>query len=138
LVQGLGSKDSVSSPTFTLSKIYKAKDLQINHYDLYRLGQPGIIKDEVQESLENPKAITIIEWSGIVKESLPRTRFSIKFSPVAADSNERDIEITYPPAYEGIVKQLQTNWKEPMKESLSSCKLTGKKSGREYPLPSDR
>lgn len=112
MARGLGSNDTVSSPTFTLSKEYKAKEALINHYDLYRLGQPGIMKDEVRESLENPKAITIIEWSGELKEALPDTRFAIKFSPVATNQDERDIEISYPLALEVIVKRLQTNWKE--------------------------
>jgi len=45
LAAGAGSKDAVSSPTFTLKKIYRAGELHIYHYDFYRLNEPGILKD---------------------------------------------------------------------------------------------
>src|SRR5258708_8291303 len=68
LVRGLGSKDTVSSPTFTLNKIYKAKDMQIHHFDFYRLSDAGIVADQLAESLEDPSVITVVEWSDIVQE----------------------------------------------------------------------
>src|SRR5260221_5452139 len=60
LAKGLGSKDTVTSPTFTLSKIYKAKNgKQIHHYDFYRLNEAGIMRDELAESLQSQNAITV-------------------------------------------------------------------------------
>src|SRR3989344_4645507 len=61
LARGLGSNDTVSSPTFTLSKIYKVKNgLEIHHFDFYRLSDAGIMADQLAESLEDPKVITIV------------------------------------------------------------------------------
>jgi len=37
LARGLGSADVVSSPTFTVSKVYKADKLELHHFDFYRL-----------------------------------------------------------------------------------------------------
>lgn len=112
LVRGLGSRDVVSSPTFTLNKVYRAKDINVDHYDFYRLSEPGIVLDQLRESINNPKTITVIEWSDTVKNVLPASKIVIKFSPAASDINERNIEISYAQEYENLINMLQTNLKE--------------------------
>lgn len=113
LAKGLGSKDVVASPTFTLNKIYHGRgDLEIHHFDFYRLHEPGIMQAHVSESLGNPKVITVIEWSGIVQDLLPLERFSIKFEPTATDPDERQITIKYPSDFEGAMRTIETAWAE--------------------------
>lgn len=113
LVQGLGSNDIVSSPTFTINKIYKAKNgLEIHHFDFYRLNEPGIIADQLAESLNNPKVITVIEWSDIVKDVLPEDRLAIEFKPVNLREEERQITISYPESHTAIVKSVENGWIE--------------------------
>jgi tRNA threonylcarbamoyladenosine biosynthesis protein TsaE len=62
IAAGLGYGGSVTSPTFTLSNIYKLDDGQeLHHYDLYRLGVGGVLLDELVEDLQDERVITIIE-----------------------------------------------------------------------------
>src|SRR3989344_4647612 len=50
LVKGFGSQDVVTSPTFTLNKVYQGRDgQQIHHFDFYRLSEPGIVADQLAE-----------------------------------------------------------------------------------------
>ena len=112
LARGLGSKNAVSSPTFTLNKIYKAKKAEIHHYDFYRLHEAGIMSDELAESLQNPKVITVVEWSDIVQNVLPDDRFSIEFKPTANNPEEREISISYPETIAAVVRKLETVWQE--------------------------
>lgn len=112
LAAGVGSSDTVSSPTFTLKKIYKAGDKQIYHYDFYRLNDPGIMRDELAESIDDPGALTVIEWSSIVKDVLPKDYIAIELTPTATDPDERVIRIQYPEKYESIIKKLQTEFQE--------------------------
>jgi tRNA threonylcarbamoyladenosine biosynthesis protein TsaE len=112
LARGAGSKDRVSSPTFTLSRIYQAKKFEIHHFDFYRLDDPGILRDQLAESLDNPKAVTVVEWADIVKDVLPEDRLSIEFKPVANSSEERQITISYPEAQTKLITQLKTDWAE--------------------------
>lgn len=114
LARGAGSKDRVSSPTFTLSRIYQAKDFDIHHFDFYRLNDPGILRDQLAESISNPQTLTVIEWADIVKDVLPNDRISIEFKPMANSSEERQITISYPESASGIISQLETNWTEAM------------------------
>jgi len=110
LVRGLGSSDRVSSPTFTLNKIYGAEDLEIHHFDFYRLSDPGVVSDQLEESLQNSRVVTVVEWSDIVRGVLPDERLIIEFKPVADDPDERQIQIHYPETLASLIEELQTGF----------------------------
>jgi len=112
LARGLGSHDKVSSPTFTLNRIYRAGDWQIHHFDFYRLNEPGVVAAQLEESLHDSKAITVIEWSNIVADVLPDGRLTIQFQMVGGEPDGRQIEIRYPESKIGLITQLETAWKE--------------------------
>lgn len=113
LARGLGSKDMVASPTFTLSKIYKVKNGQeIHHFDFYRLYDAGIMADQLTESLESSNVITVVEWGDVVQNVLPEEKLTIEFKPTANDSEEREIRISYPETKAALVRKLETSWQE--------------------------
>jgi tRNA threonylcarbamoyladenosine biosynthesis protein TsaE len=108
LVRGLGSKDRVGSPTFTLNKIYKADHVEIHHFDFYRLNAPGVVSDQLEESLQNSRVVTIVEWADIVKGVLPENRITIEFKPVADNEDERVVTFKVPPSKLEIIERLRT------------------------------
>jgi len=113
LVRGLGSKDKVSSPTFTLSRIYKADHLEIHHFDFYRLSEPGVVSDQLEESLQNSRVITVVEWSDIVQGVLLPDRLTIEFKPLQANVDERQIAISYPESRRKLIEGLEAALAEP-------------------------
>jgi tRNA threonylcarbamoyladenosine biosynthesis protein TsaE len=112
LAGGAGSKDNVTSPTFTLNRIYQAGDLQIHHFDFYRLNDPGILADQLAETVNDDKAVVVVEWADIVRDVLPAERLSIELKPVANDSQERQIDIKYPESKRQLITSLETLWQE--------------------------
>ena len=62
LVEALPGGDAaeVSSPSFTICNIYCTAP-QVRHFDLYRL-DPGTPDEALEESLDDPAALTIVEW----------------------------------------------------------------------------
>jgi tRNA threonylcarbamoyladenosine biosynthesis protein TsaE len=112
LVRGTGSRGHVASPTFTLNRVYQAKDLSIYHYDFYRLDDPGILAGQLAESIADGKAITIVEWADIVQDVLPAERIAIGFKPTAASPDERLITIRYPERFSGVIKELETDYQD--------------------------
>lgn len=112
LVRGAGSKGHVSSPTFTLNRVYQTKDFAIYHYDFYRLDDPGILADQLAESVSDDKAVSIIEWADIVKDVLPNERLTIKLEQTAANPDERLITIEYPQANRAMIVKLETEWQD--------------------------
>lgn len=80
LAKGLGIDEDVQSPSFTISRVYDARDgLQLAHYDFYRLNDAGIMKDELTETMRDAQTITVIEWADIVEGVLPAERLTIHF-----------------------------------------------------------
>jgi len=79
LARGAGSKDIVASPTFTISRIYRAGQRSIRHYDFYRLSEPGLMATELQESVGEAEDIVVIEWGDVVQSVLPDERVQITF-----------------------------------------------------------
>lgn len=77
--QGLMVDDDVQSPSFTISRVYTARDgLELHHYDFYRLQEAGVMKYELGESLENHSAVTVIEWADTVLDVLPDDHIVIR------------------------------------------------------------
>ncbi len=93
LAAGLGVQDPVTSPSFTVSKryaftpYYHARSTEQNnmqsaelvHYDFYRLDDPGIMRDELDETLAEPNSVVVVEWGGDVSDLLPGTKYRLEF-----------------------------------------------------------
>lgn len=95
LARGLGVDEDVQSPSFTISRVYDGRDgIVLAHYDFYRLGEAGILSEDLAESLHDDKTVTVIEWSGIVSDALPDDRIRISFMTTAED--RRLLEVTLP------------------------------------------
>lgn len=95
LAQGLGVSTPVTSPSFTLSKSYPLPSSgQLVHYDFYRLSDPGLMADDLTETLSDPSSIIVIEWGATIQNLLPEHRFSINLS--YNDDGSRTIRITTP------------------------------------------
>jgi tRNA threonylcarbamoyladenosine biosynthesis protein TsaE len=94
LAQGLGSKDTVRSPSFTLSNEYHAGKLTLYHFDFYRLKEPGIMRDELAEVLHDRRAVVAVEWPEIIEEVLPAEHLTIHIK--ATGENSRQFDFDYP------------------------------------------
>lgn len=82
LAKGMGVKEPVTSPSFTISKRYSGEKGNLIHYDFYRLDDPGIMAEDLAEALSEEKTIVVVEWAGEVKGILPenRTKIEIKLN----------------------------------------------------------
>jgi len=109
LARGAGSQDNVASPTFTLNRQYGAKGFLINHFDFYRLDEPGIMADQLAELFDSDN-VTVVEWSDVVEDILPEERLSIDIEPVAAAPDERRLTLHYPASMQELITNLKTEW----------------------------
>lgn len=74
LALGMGISEVVQSPTFTIERRYEVGDRQLAHYDFYRLNQPGLMRDELFETLQATDTVTAVEWNQQIQEILPADR----------------------------------------------------------------
>lgn len=79
LAKGLGIKEPITSPSFTISKAYALPSGgNLVHYDFYRLPDPGLMADDLRENLAGPKNVVVIEWGESVAELLPKNHYKIE------------------------------------------------------------
>lgn len=90
----MGSHDSVRSPSFTLSNVYQADNLTLYHFDFYRLDDPGILRNELAEVIEDPKAVIAVEWPDIASNVIPAEHVTLNIKPTG--ENSRRFEAQFP------------------------------------------
>lgn len=90
IAKALDINEPVQSPTFTISRVYDSpRGLRLAHYDFYRLGEAGIMGNEISEAVDND-SVVVVEWAGAVDGDLPEDRLAIKI--IATSEEERLVE----------------------------------------------
>ena len=90
IARALGINEPVQSPTFTISRVYDSpKGLRLAHYDFYRLGEAGIMGDEIREATDDD-SVVVVEWAGAVDDDLPKDRLVVKITTISEE--ERLVE----------------------------------------------
>ena len=80
---------SIKSPSFPILITYEVNNIEIYHYDLYRISNSNeLFELNIFENIEN--SITLIEWPEIILKKLKSKKyFSVKFDII--DSFSRKI-----------------------------------------------
>lgn len=89
-----GRGQDITSPTFTLLQTYSFNDVEVWHYDLYRLE----MEDELYElGLEDAflQAITLIEWPEKAGSLLPQSHLALSIN-FGKKETERDCVLQIP------------------------------------------
>jgi tRNA threonylcarbamoyladenosine biosynthesis protein TsaE len=91
IARGLGIKEEITSPTFTIISIYESTP-PLNHVDLYRLDREGELEDLGVEELLYGSGITVIEWPEKAASMLPDGTIFIDI--VLREDGTREINTT--------------------------------------------
>lgn len=94
LAKGLGIQEVVTSPSFTISKRYAFDGGELSHYDFYRLDNPGIMREEIAETLALPNSVVVVEWGQAVADLLPESKVHIEFK--LQDDGSREVQALGP------------------------------------------
>lgn len=85
--------NEISSPTFTIVNEYKNKDINIYHFDVYRLESSNEFYAIGGEEYFS-SGICIIEWGELIQDALPNDYIHISFEKDLNDENLRILNIT--------------------------------------------
>ena len=77
VASGLGIKEPVNSPTFTIVQEYEDGRMPFYHFDVYRIGDLEEMEEIGYDDYFFGNGICLIEWAELIQELLPETIISI-------------------------------------------------------------
>lgn len=90
LAKGLGIKQEVTSPTYTIIAVYQGK-LPLYHMDFYRMESSEEIELLGAEDYFYADGICLIEWSEKAADLLPEKHWTVQIKIL--DNDKREISI---------------------------------------------
>ncbi|MDD6734672.1 MAG: tRNA (adenosine(37)-N6)-threonylcarbamoyltransferase complex ATPase subunit type 1 TsaE [Lachnospiraceae bacterium] len=78
LAEGLGIKEDVNSPTFTILQIYEDGRIPLYHFDVYRIGDPEEMEEIGYEDYFFGQGVCLVEWANLIDELMPKETVSIR------------------------------------------------------------
>ena len=84
VADGLGIKEPISSPTFTIIQEYQEGRLPFYHFDVYRIGDVEEMEEIGYDDYFFGDGICLIEWANLIEEILPENVITLKI--------EKDLE----------------------------------------------
>ena len=92
IAEGLGIKDTISSPTFTIVKEYKSGRMPLYHFDVYRLGGTEEFYDIGGEEYLYGDGLCVIEWAEIIENAWPEKTTVVRIE-YGVNEGERIVNI---------------------------------------------
>ena len=94
VASGLGIREPVNSPTFTILQEYEGGRLPFYHFDVYRIGDIEEMEEIGYDDYFFGEGICLIEWAQLIKEILPENVISVTIEKdPAKDFDYRKITI---------------------------------------------
>jgi len=78
---GLGVRETVTSPSFTILNVYESGRIPLYHFDWYRLESPGELYEMGMEEYLGGDGAALVEWAGRCPEALPADFLMIELIP---------------------------------------------------------
>ena len=69
--EGLGIKEPINSPTFTIVQEYNDGRIPMYHFDVYRIGDASEMDEIGYEEYFFSDGVCLVEWGNIIEELLP-------------------------------------------------------------------
>jgi tRNA threonylcarbamoyladenosine biosynthesis protein TsaE len=71
IAEGLGVKEPVSSPTFTILQEYRSGRVPLYHFDVYRIGDPEEMDEVGFDDYIYGDGLCLIEWAELISDLMP-------------------------------------------------------------------
>lgn len=78
IAEGLGVRETITSPTFNIVKEYDTGRLPLYHFDVYRIADPGEMYELGYEEYFYGDGVCVVEWADIIEELLPEDAVVIR------------------------------------------------------------
>lgn len=69
--EGLGIKEHVNSPTFTIVQVYDSGRIPFYHFDVYRISDISEMDEIGYEEYFYGDGVCLVEWANLIREIMP-------------------------------------------------------------------
>jgi len=80
IAEGLGIKEMITSPTFSIVHEYYDGRLPLYHFDVYRIGEIEEMYEIGYEEYFYGEGVCVVEWADMIQELLPEESITITIS----------------------------------------------------------
>lgn len=80
IAEGLGIKETITSPTFTIVQEYYQGRLPLYHFDVYRINDIEEMFELGYEEYFFGKGVCIVEWADLITEIIPEDALVINIT----------------------------------------------------------
>lgn len=80
IAQGLGIKEHITSPTFTIVCEHHGGSMPLYHFDVYRIGEPDEMFEIGYEEYFYGEGVCVVEWADLIEELIPTEAIRIEIS----------------------------------------------------------
>lgn len=77
IAEGMGVREDVTSPTFTIEMVYEGTEMPLYHFDLYRLDDAAQLEDTGIFDVLGADGVCAIEWGEQFSEELGDARVDV-------------------------------------------------------------
>ncbi|HLS07362.1 MAG TPA: tRNA (adenosine(37)-N6)-threonylcarbamoyltransferase complex ATPase subunit type 1 TsaE [Bacillota bacterium] len=109
IAKGLGVKQTVTSPTFTIIKEYMGKKYPFYHIDAYRLEDSA--EDIGFDEYFFNQGITVVEWAQFIEDFLPDEWLQITIHYIDDQTRQMDF-VAQGNNFHLVIEQLNEQFKE--------------------------
>ncbi len=82
MARGLGIREEISSPTYTIISEYRSQGVTLYHVDLYRIDGRDQMENLGLEDILRGDSIVVVEWGEKLEPlDVPHTRISVGLAP---------------------------------------------------------
>jgi tRNA threonylcarbamoyladenosine biosynthesis protein TsaE len=93
ICRGVGVREDVTSPTFTLVNRYEVGAGSVYHLDLYRLDGPSDLTNLAWDEIVNSESIVIVEWPERAADRMPRGALRLRLAHIPGEGDRRRIVV---------------------------------------------
>ena len=88
IAEGMGIKEQITSPTFTIVAEHGGERLKLYHFDVYRVSDPDELYEIGLDEYLFGEGVCVIEWADLIEELLPEGTLHIDIE-YGAEPEER-------------------------------------------------
>ena len=101
--------EAVTSPTFAIMNVYEGRELEVRHFDLYRLNRPEELEDiGFYDYISDGDGLVVIEWADKFCDCLPDDYILLDIQRAEDVENQRILSFSLRgEALEDVYKEME-------------------------------